>query len=158
MLPSGAEAGGRDALSRSRGRGYRRRQRHRAAGLLCHGGRRCARLPSVIWISSAPRPLPRRSAGARARRDYVRRLFTHLKGCSSSMPIPPQSVERFVPIPRKVLEKMVLHRHGNTAEDGELVRSAVEHAFGDRTIVAYQGVSSSRDLQQPGCPPISLSV
>ena len=38
--------------------------------------------------------------------------------------------------PERVPEELVLHRHGNAIEGGELVRRAVEHAFGARAVVA----------------------
>ena len=38
--------------------------------------------------------------------------------------------------PERIPEKLVLHRHGNAIEGGELVRCAVEHAFGARAVVA----------------------
>ena len=38
--------------------------------------------------------------------------------------------------PERVPEKLVLHRHGNAVEGGELVRRAVEHAFRARAVVA----------------------
>ena len=38
--------------------------------------------------------------------------------------------------PERIPEKLVLHRHGNAIEGGELVRRAVEHAFGTRAVVA----------------------
>ena len=38
--------------------------------------------------------------------------------------------------PERVPEELVLHRHGNAIEGGELVRRAIEHAFGARAVVA----------------------
>ena len=38
--------------------------------------------------------------------------------------------------PERVPEELVLDRHGNAIEGGELVRRAVEHAFGARAVVA----------------------
>ena len=38
--------------------------------------------------------------------------------------------------PERIPEKLVLHRHFNAIESGELVRRAVEHAFGARAVVA----------------------
>ena len=95
--------------------------------------------------------------------DYVRRLFTHLDGVLIAHARSAAKCGKFAPIPRKGTRENGPLAVGNTAEDGELVRSAVEHVFGARTIVAAdvhcRGVlSSSRDLEQPGCPPISLSV
>ena len=44
--------------------------------------------------------------------------------------------ERPVRSPERIPEKLVLDRHGNAIEGGELVRRAVEHAFGARAVVA----------------------
>ena len=44
--------------------------------------------------------------------------------------------ERLVRPPERVPEVLGLHRHGNAIEGGELVRCAVEHAFGARAVVA----------------------
>ena len=38
--------------------------------------------------------------------------------------------------PERIPEELVLHRHGDAVEGGELVRRAVEHAFGARAVVA----------------------
>ena len=45
--------------------------------------------------------------------------------------------------PELVPEKLVLNRHGNAVECGELVRCAVEHAFGARAVV-------TRDVDDQG--------
>jgi len=37
--------------------------------------------------------------------------------------------------PERIPEQLVLHRYGNAVEGGELVRRAVEHAFGARAVV-----------------------
>ena len=44
--------------------------------------------------------------------------------------------ERLVGAPERVPEQLRLDRHGNAVERGELVRCAVEHAFGARAVVA----------------------
>ena len=44
--------------------------------------------------------------------------------------------ERSLRSPELVPEKLVLHRHRNAIEGGELVRRAIEHAFGARAVVA----------------------
>ena len=44
--------------------------------------------------------------------------------------------ERPLRSPERVPEKLILHRHGNAVESGELVRRAVEHTFGTRAVVA----------------------
>ena len=38
--------------------------------------------------------------------------------------------------PERIPEKLVLDRHRNAIEGGELVRRTVEHAFGTRAVVA----------------------
>ena len=38
--------------------------------------------------------------------------------------------------PERVPEELIFDRHGNAIEGRELVRRAVEHAFGARTVVA----------------------
>ena len=38
--------------------------------------------------------------------------------------------------PERIPEELVFDRHGNAVEGGELVRRAVEHAFGARAVVA----------------------
>jgi hypothetical protein len=37
--------------------------------------------------------------------------------------------------PERIPEVLVLDRHGNAVEGGELVRRAIEHAFGTRAVV-----------------------
>ena len=44
--------------------------------------------------------------------------------------------ERALRSPERVPEELVLHRHLNAIEGGELVRRAVEHAFRARAVVA----------------------
>ena len=47
-----------------------------------------------------------------------------------------QSAGKSVPIPRTDTRELVLDRHFNAIERGELVRRAIEHAFGARAVVA----------------------
>ncbi len=63
--------------------------------------------------------------------------FTHLNGVSIAHAHCCRKVrEGPVRSPELVPEKLVLDRHGNAIEGGELVRRAVEHAFGARAVVA----------------------
>ena len=63
--------------------------------------------------------------------------FIHLNGVSIAHAQPRRKVrEGPVRSPERVPEELVLDRHGNAIEGGELVRRAVEHAFGARAVVA----------------------
>ena len=63
--------------------------------------------------------------------------FTHLNGVSIAH-AQRRRIVREGPVrsPELVPEELVLDRHRNAIEGGELVRRAVEHAFGARAVVA----------------------
>ncbi len=63
--------------------------------------------------------------------------FTHLNGVSIAHAHSAAKCGNVrVGSPERIPEKLVLDRHGNAIEGGELVRRAVEHAFGARAVVA----------------------
>ncbi len=70
---------------------------------------------------------------AEMRRDLLGPLKRRVEG-----PGPAGRMVREGPFrsPELVPEKLILDRHGNAIEGGELVRGAVEHAFGARAVVA----------------------
>ena len=87
----------------------------------------------------------------------VRRHLLHPLERRVHRPRPGRRKVREGPVgpPELVPEELVLDRHGNAIEGGELVRRAVEHAFGARAVVAAdvddQGVVElRRGLRRPG--------
>ena len=68
----------------------------------------------------------------------VRRHLLHPLERRVHRPRPGRRKVREGPVrsPERVPEELVLDRHGNAIEGGELVRRAVEHAFGARAVVA----------------------
>ena len=63
--------------------------------------------------------------------------LTHLNGVSIAQAQAAAIVrEGALRAPERIPEHLVLHRHGDAVEGGELVRRAVEHALGARAVVA----------------------
>ena len=63
--------------------------------------------------------------------------FIHLNGVSIAHDQPAAKCGKVRSDPQNSIpEELVLDRHGNAIEGGELVRRAVEHAFGARAVVA----------------------
>src|ERR1700747_1878398 len=74
--------------------------------------------------------------------------------------------------PERIPEKLVLHRYFNAIESGELVRGAVEHAFGARAVVAadiddqgvvelaevFNGLGDPADLMVGICKVSSIDI
>ena len=85
---------------------------------------------SVIW--------PGQDIATPGRPAEVRRHLLHPLERRVHRPRPAAAKVRERPLrsPERIPEKLVLDRHGNAIEGGELVRRAVEHAFGARAVVA----------------------
>ena len=68
----------------------------------------------------------------------MRRDLLHPLERGIHRPRPSGRIVRKGPVrsPERIPEKLVLDRHGDAIEGGELVRCAVEHAFGARAVVA----------------------
>src|SRR6201984_1803315 len=74
--------------------------------------------------------------------------------------------------PKRIPEKLVLHRYFNAIESGELVRRAIEHAFGARAVVAtdiddhgvvelaevFNGLDDPADLMVGICKVSSIDI
>ena len=75
---------------------------------------------------------------ALGRSAEVRRHLLHPLERRVHRPCPARGKVRERPLrsPERVPEKLILDRHLNAIEGGELVRRAVEHAFGARAVVA----------------------
>ena len=93
----------------------------------------CRRMPPTIGDVAGPGHghALRRSAEMRRHLLHPLERRVHRPG-----PAGGEMRERPFRSPERIPEKLVLDRHGDAVEGGELVRRAVEHAFGARAVVA----------------------